>query len=50
LKLTFGVINGVVADSGTTLSHTAIIAREYGIPMLGNIQGVSTKIKTGQKR
>lgn len=45
----FGVITGVVADSGATLSHTAIIAREYGIPMLGNIQGASTKIKTGQK-
>jgi phosphohistidine swiveling domain-containing protein len=45
----FGVIKGVVADSGASLSHTAIIAREYGIPMLGNIQGASTKIKTGQK-
>jgi pyruvate,water dikinase len=45
----FSVISGVVADSGASLSHTAIIAREYGIPMLGNIQGVSTKIKTGQK-
>ena len=45
----FGIIKGVVADSGCSLSHTAIIAREYGIPMLGNIQGASTKIKTGQK-
>jgi pyruvate,water dikinase len=45
----FGVINGVVADSGAALSHTAIIAREYGIPMLGNIQEISKKIKTGQK-
>jgi pyruvate,water dikinase len=45
----FGVINGVVADSGASLSHTANIAREYGIPMLGNIQEISNKIKTGQK-
>ncbi|MCL0089764.1 PEP-utilizing enzyme [Dehalococcoidia bacterium] len=45
----FGIIKGIVADSGCSLSHTAIIAREYGIPMLGNIHGASTRIKTGQK-
>ncbi len=45
----FGAIKGVVADSGCSLGHTAIIAREYGIPMLGNVLGASTKIKTGQK-
>lgn len=33
----FGVAAGLVAEMGGTLSHGAIIAREYGLPVLVNV-------------
>ncbi|MCK4963380.1 MAG: hypothetical protein KAS19_12875, partial [Anaerolineales bacterium] len=32
----FGLVKAVVSDRGGTLSHTAIVGREYGIPTLVN--------------
>uniref|UniRef100_A0A7C2K0L1 PEP-utilising enzyme mobile domain-containing protein n=1 Tax=candidate division WOR-3 bacterium TaxID=2052148 RepID=A0A7C2K0L1_UNCW3 len=43
----FGLAAGVIADRGGTLSHTAIIAREYGTPAITNTFVATTKIKTG---
>jgi pyruvate,water dikinase len=43
----FGIVKGVIADSGGTLSHTAIIGREYGIPTIVNTHESTAKIKTG---
>ncbi len=45
----FGVISGVVTDSGGTLAHAAIVGREYGIPAVVGTQDATKKIKTGQK-
>ena len=45
----FGIIKGVIADSGGTLAHTAIIGREYGIPTIVNTREGTAKIKTGQR-
>jgi phosphohistidine swiveling domain-containing protein len=39
----FSIAGGVVTDAGGILSHTAICAREYGIPAV-----VATQIATGQ--
>ncbi|WHZ23453.1 MAG: Phosphoenolpyruvate synthase [Nitrospira sp.] len=33
----FGMVAGVVAEMGGTLSHGAIIAREYGLPAMVNV-------------
>ena len=33
----FGVAGGLVAEMGGTLSHGAIMAREYGLPVLANV-------------
>jgi pyruvate,water dikinase len=33
----FGLAAGVIAEMGGTLSHGAIIAREYGLPVLVNV-------------
>jgi len=45
----FGMIKGLVSDRGGTLSHAAIVGREYGIPTIVNtFQGTAT-IKTGQR-
>jgi phosphohistidine swiveling domain-containing protein len=45
----FGIIKGVVADRGGTLSHTAIIGREFGIPVVLNTFQGTARITTGQR-
>jgi pyruvate,water dikinase len=45
----FGIINGIIADSGGTLAHTAIISREFGVPAIINTREGTAKIKTGQR-
>ena len=37
----------VVADAGGTLSHTAITAREYGIPCVVGARGATERIRDG---
>jgi len=39
----------VVSDRGGTLSHTAIVGREYGLPTLVNTFTGTATIKTGQR-
>jgi pyruvate, water dikinase len=41
-------MGGIVAESGGQLSHTSIIAREYGIPAVVNVPGALQIIKDGQ--
>jgi pyruvate,water dikinase len=45
----FGLVKAVVSDRGGTLSHTAIVGREYGIPTLVNTFSGTSTIKTGQR-
>jgi pyruvate,water dikinase len=45
----FGLVKAVVSDRGGTLSHTAIVGREYGLPTLVNTFTGTSTIKTGQK-
>ncbi len=45
----FSFIKGVVVDRGASLSHAAIVGREYGIPVLMNVFVGTEKIKTGQR-
>ncbi|HBA54876.1 MAG TPA: phosphoenolpyruvate-utilizing protein, partial [Syntrophorhabdus aromaticivorans] len=45
----FGMIKGVVVDRGGSLSHAAIVGREYGIPVVMNVFEGTTKIKSGQR-
>ncbi len=40
---------GIVMETGGALSHGAIVAREYGIPAVVNIPGITRIIKDGQK-
>ncbi len=39
---------GVVTESGGLLSHAAVISREYGIPAVLAVDGVTLRIRTGQ--
>ncbi len=45
----FSFIGGVVVDRGASLSHAAIVGREYGIPVLMNVFTGTQAIKTGQR-
>ncbi|HSL04235.1 MAG TPA: PEP/pyruvate-binding domain-containing protein [Nitrospiraceae bacterium] len=45
----FGVAAGLIAEMGGTLSHGAIIAREYGLPAVANVPGITTRLKEGDR-
>jgi pyruvate,water dikinase len=45
----FGVAAGLVAEMGGTLSHGAIIAREYGLPAVANVTGITVNLKEGDR-
>ena len=45
----FGLAAGVVAEMGGTLSHGAIIVREYGLPALANVHGVMRRLADGER-
>jgi len=40
----FGLAGGLIAEMGGTLSHGAIIAREYGLPTIANVAGAMTRL------
>jgi len=44
----FVLAAAVVTEIGGALSHGAIIAREYGLPMVSAVSGITEKIKDGQ--
>ena len=43
----FGKIAGAVSDIGGTMSHAAIVAREYGMPAVVGTGQATARIKTG---
>jgi pyruvate,water dikinase len=45
----FGLAGGVIADMGGTLSHGAIIVREYGIPAVVNVAHATSVLKDGER-
>jgi pyruvate,water dikinase len=44
----FGVAGGLIVEMGGTLSHGAIIAREYGLPTVANVEGAMTQLPEGR--
>lgn len=45
----FGKIKAAVADIGGTMSHAAIVAREYGLPAVVGTGSATKRIRTGQR-
>jgi pyruvate,water dikinase len=39
---------GLIVEMGGTLSHGAIIAREYGLPTVANVAGAMSRLREGQ--
>jgi pyruvate,water dikinase len=45
----FQKIQAAVSDIGGSMSHAAIVAREYGLPAVVGTGNATTKIKDGQR-
>jgi len=45
----FALLGGVVVDRGASLSHAAIVGREYGIPVVMNVFEGTKVIKDGMR-
>jgi pyruvate,water dikinase len=45
----FTLASGLVVEMGGTLSHGSIIAREYGLPAVVNIPGITRALRTGER-
>ena len=45
----FGKLKAAVTDIGGTMSHAAIVAREFGLPSVVGTGYATSKIKTGQR-
>lgn len=44
----YALAGGIISEMGGQLSHGAIVAREYGIPMLASIENVCVILREGQ--
>ncbi|HEU4321942.1 MAG TPA: PEP/pyruvate-binding domain-containing protein [Roseiflexaceae bacterium] len=45
----FGLVRAIVTEEGGLLSHTSVIARECGIPMVVQVPHATHRIQTGQR-
>ncbi len=45
----FPVIAGLVLELGSQLSHGAVVAREYELPMVVNVRGATQQLQDGQE-
>ena len=45
----FTLIAALVTDIGSSVSHGAVVAREYGLPCVVNTQGATRVLRTGDR-
>ena len=45
----FGLIAGLATDVGSAISHGAVVAREYGLPAVVNLQTATRVFSTGDQ-
>ena len=41
------IVNGLITEIGSSLSHGAVVAREYGLPTIVNVKGATKLLKDG---
>ncbi len=44
----FNLACGIVLEEGGLLSHSAVVAREYGIPAVLQVEGATMRLRTGE--
>jgi pyruvate,water dikinase len=42
-------IAGLICESGSTLSHSSVLCREFGIPAIFGVKGAFERLQSGQK-
>lgn len=45
----FLVVAGVITELGGPLSHSCVVAREYGVPAVVNVQGACSRLRDGDE-
>ena len=45
----YSVVNGLITEIGSSLSHGAVVAREYGLPTIVNVKGATKLLKNGDR-
>jgi len=43
----YSVVNGLITEIGSSLSHGAVVAREYGLPAIVNMKGATKLLNNG---
>ncbi len=43
----YSMVNGLITEIGSSLSHGAVVAREYGLPTLVNVKGATKRLHDG---
>lgn len=45
----FPSVSGIIIERGSVLSHSAVVAREMGIPTIVGLRGITSKIASGER-
>lgn len=45
----YSIVNGLITEIGSSLSHGAVVAREYGLPAIVNVKGATKHLKNGDR-
>lgn len=45
----YSIVNGLITEIGSSLSHGAVVAREYGLPSVVNVKGATSILKNGDR-
>lgn len=45
----YSIVNGLITEIGSSLSHGAVVAREYGLPAIVNVKGATKLLKDGDR-
>ena len=45
----YSIVSGLITEIGSSLSHGAVIAREYGLPTIVNVKGATKRLKNGDR-
>ena len=43
----YSIVSGLITEIGSSLSHGAVVAREYGLPAIVNVKGATKYLKNG---
>lgn len=45
----YSIVNGLITEIGSSLSHGAVVAREYGLPTIVNVKSATKLLKNGER-